>query len=73
MHPLRFPDSGIRAKVFVLRILVMFSQRRQRGGGVANPHKGSTTHGQASYKGQPATAMAPCKGAASHSQSPLQG
>ncbi|RWV96024.1 hypothetical protein GW17_00041301 [Ensete ventricosum] len=39
MHPLRFPNSGIRAK------------RRQRGGAASNgqPHAGQATHGQ----GQP--------------------
>ncbi|RWV88652.1 hypothetical protein GW17_00049240 [Ensete ventricosum] len=52
MHPLRFPNSGIRAKV--LRVLVTFSQRRQQGGGPA-------THDQVSAK-------APYKGAVGCSQ-----
>ncbi|RZS19165.1 hypothetical protein BHM03_00051511 [Ensete ventricosum] len=42
MHPLRFPNSGLRAKV--LRVLAAFSQRRQRGGGAAG-------HGRATCKG----------------------
>ncbi|RZS16002.1 hypothetical protein BHM03_00047943 [Ensete ventricosum] len=88
MHPLRFPNSGIRAFVqkigFKLRVMRLnciesfyaFAARiaRRRGGQQQPaPHAGSATHDQTGCKGQPAEAKAPCKGAVGNSQSPLQG
>ncbi|RWV77636.1 hypothetical protein GW17_00061509 [Ensete ventricosum] len=37
------------------------------------PHARPATHGKAGCKGQPVAAKTPCKVAAGHSQSPLQG
>ncbi|RRT31254.1 hypothetical protein B296_00058872 [Ensete ventricosum] len=61
MHPLRFPNNGIKTK------------RRQRGGGATNhgQPQGPTTHGQAGCKVQSAAAKDPYKGAIGHGQSPL--
>ncbi|RZS07287.1 hypothetical protein BHM03_00038132 [Ensete ventricosum] len=53
MHPLRFPNSGIRAKVFVRKIGFKLPKAARRRG--ASPHAGAAAHGQA-------TATTPCKG-----------
>ncbi|RRT45537.1 hypothetical protein B296_00013351, partial [Ensete ventricosum] len=64
MHPLRFPNSGIRAKVFVRKIgFKLLKAARRRG---ASPHAGVAAHGQATattpYKGRLATIRANPKG-----------
>ncbi|RWW16389.1 hypothetical protein GW17_00019731 [Ensete ventricosum] len=71
MHPLRFPNSGIRAKK---------DSEEEGRPATASPHAGPATHSQAGCKGQPAAANhdqiplagATCpQGAAACGQGPL--
>ncbi|RWW35696.1 hypothetical protein BHE74_00059333 [Ensete ventricosum] len=75
MHPLRFPDSGIRAK----------GSEEEGRPATTSPHVGPATHGQADCKGlpttvegppasgRPATARPPTRGGHPQAQQPASG
>ncbi|RZS29311.1 hypothetical protein BHM03_00063023 [Ensete ventricosum] len=84
MHPLRFPNSGIRAKVFVRKI--GFKQRVMRLNRVESFYAfAARTAGKRGgqpwlapmqgrpHTARPAAAKAPYKGATGHGQNPLAG
>ncbi|RWW43163.1 hypothetical protein BHE74_00051207 [Ensete ventricosum] len=63
MHPLRFPNCGIRAK------------QRQRGGGAASHGqvscKGQPATAKAPYKGAVGHGQSPCRGSRQHARPPV--
>ncbi|RZS22112.1 hypothetical protein BHM03_00054848 [Ensete ventricosum] len=54
MHPLRFPNNGIRVKQGKVWLAT------------ARPHIGAVGHGQSPLQRWPTTTKVPCKGAASY-------
>ncbi|RWW44725.1 hypothetical protein BHE74_00049495 [Ensete ventricosum] len=66
MHPLRFPNSGIRAKVFVRKIDFKLRSKEEGRLATANPHAVPTTHGQAAARANPQGAIARRGGAYGH-------